>query len=187
MGSWPLFSLVTRLRSSGSYWRASWLLPARLLFPILAALGGVLFPVLFYSILNARGPGAPGWGIPMATDIAFAIGVLALLGDRVPPGLKVFLTALAIVDDIAAVIAIALFYTSGLGWGALGVAGVCLLVLCAANRLEECATLFSLRTHRRRVMDGRTGIGDTLHYRRRVACVHDSEPDGAEPKGIFAG
>ncbi len=109
--------------------------PRQAALPILAALGGVVVPAVLYSTLNAGGPGAPGWGIPMATDIAFAIGVLALLGARVPLGLKVFLTALAIVDDIGAVLVIALFYTSRLGWTALGVAGVCLLVLFAANRL----------------------------------------------------
>jgi len=103
--------------------------------PILAALGGVVVPALLYAFLNANGSGAQGWGIPMATDIAFAIGVMALLGDRVPLGRKVFLTALAIVDDVAAVLVIAVFYTANLAWGALGVAAFCLLLALAANRL----------------------------------------------------
>ena len=103
--------------------------------PILAALGGVVVPALLYTLLNANGPGARGWGIPMATDIAFAIGVMALLGDRVPLGIKVFLTALAIVDDIAAVLVIAVFYTADLAWGALGIAAFCLLLALTANRL----------------------------------------------------
>lgn len=103
--------------------------------PILAALGGVVVPAILYSTLNAGGPGSRGWGIPMATDIAFAIGVMALLGRRIPLGLKVFLTALAIVDDIAAVLVIAVFYTSDLSWGALAAAAFCLLVALAANRL----------------------------------------------------
>src|ERR1700691_6137801 len=77
--------------------------------PIVAAIGGVAVPALIYSALNFSGQGAPGWGIPMATDIAFVMGVMALLGRRVPMNLKVFMMALAIVDDIAAVAVIALF------------------------------------------------------------------------------
>lgn len=103
--------------------------------PIAAALGGVVVPALLYSVLNAGGPGAPGWGIPMATDIAFALGVMTMLGRRVPAGLKVFVTALAIVDDIAAVLVIAVFYTAQIAWDALGGAAVCLVILFVLGRL----------------------------------------------------
>jgi NhaA family Na+:H+ antiporter len=108
--------------------------------PLAGALGGMLAPAALYAVLNAGGPGAPGWGIPMATDIAFAIAVLALVGERVPVGLKVFLVALAIADDIGAILVIALFYSHGIDAGALGAAAALLLLAVIANRAGVRAT-----------------------------------------------
>ena len=106
----------------------------RAAFPIAAAVGGMVAPALLYAALNAGGEGAAGWGVPMATDIAFALGVLALLGPRIPLALKVFLAALAIVDDIGAVLVIAFFYTAEVDTGALAAAAGCLVLLVALNR-----------------------------------------------------
>lgn len=102
--------------------------------PMLAALGGMVVPAILYGAVARGGPGANGWGIPMATDIAFALGVLALLGDRVPTGLKVFLASLAIVDDIGAVLVIAIFYSGGVAWDAVLASGLILLLSAVANR-----------------------------------------------------
>jgi Na+:H+ antiporter, NhaA family len=109
--------------------------PRQAALPIAGAIGGVLAPALIFAGFNSGGPGAPGWGVPMATDIAFVIGVMGLLGRRVPLSLKVFLTALAIVDDIIAVLVIALFYTSDISAVALGAAAVCFVMLLGANWL----------------------------------------------------
>lgn len=102
--------------------------------PVAAAVGGMVVPAIVYFAFNAGTDGAKGWGIPMATDIAFALGVIALLGARAPGGLKVFVAALAIVDDIGAVAVIALFYTATLSPGAIGVAVGIVLVLLLCNR-----------------------------------------------------
>ncbi|HMD32304.1 MAG TPA: Na+/H+ antiporter NhaA, partial [Candidatus Acidoferrales bacterium] len=102
-------------------------------FPFLAAVGGSLAPAVIY-VLITKGTGAQrGWGIPMATDIAFALGALALLGSRVPPALKVFVAALAIVDDILCVLVISIFYTSDISMFSLGIAAAGLGVSCLAN------------------------------------------------------
>lgn len=102
--------------------------------PIAAAVGGMVVPAVIYTIFNAGGPGAAGWGIPMATDIAFALGVLALMGPRIPLGLKVFLAALAIADDLGAVLVIAIFYTPGVAVGALVAAAVTFALMIVMNR-----------------------------------------------------
>jgi NhaA family Na+:H+ antiporter len=102
--------------------------------PVIAALGGMLVPAAIYSLLNAGTAGARGWGIPMATDIAFALGALAMLGKRVAPSLRVFLAAVAIADDLGAVVVIAAFYTDDLAWMPLYVAAALVLVLVIVNR-----------------------------------------------------
>lgn len=104
------------------------------LLPILAAIGGMLFPALIYLGINSGTEGASGWGIPMATDIAFAISALVLLGKRVPPALVTFLVALAIVDDLGAVLVIALFYTEQINILPLTLAGGAFLIMVAFNR-----------------------------------------------------
>ena len=103
--------------------------------PAVAALGGMVVPALIYIAFNADNPVAlRGWAIPSATDIAFAVGVLALLGPRIPPALKVFLLALAILDDLGAILIIAVFYTADLHWVSLLLAGLGAAVLLALNR-----------------------------------------------------
>ncbi|HEY0931442.1 MAG TPA: Na+/H+ antiporter NhaA [Gemmatimonas sp.] len=102
--------------------------------PIVGAIGGMVVPAAIYTAIAAGTPAARGWGIPMATDIAFALGVMALLGDRVPAGLRIFLAALAIADDIGAVLVIGLFYTSDIVVGALAAVVVIVALLFACNR-----------------------------------------------------
>src|SRR6185295_11616190 len=103
------------------------------ILPALAAMGGVLAPTAIYLALNP-GPTAPGWSVPTATDIAFALGVLALLGDRVPTGLRVFVAALAVVDDILSVLTLAIFYPQDFQPGALLLTALGLAALVALNR-----------------------------------------------------
>ncbi|QBQ09434.1 MULTISPECIES: Na+/H+ antiporter NhaA [unclassified Pseudomonas] len=110
--------------------------PSQVVLPGAAAIGGMVVPALIYWALNKDNPAAlGGWAIPMATDIAFALGVLALLGKRVPVSLKLFLMTLAIIDDLGAIIVIAIFYSTDLSGASLAGAAACLIALIAMNRL----------------------------------------------------
>jgi NhaA family Na+:H+ antiporter len=113
--------------------------PEKATLPALAAIGGLLAPAGIYALRNAGGPGASGWGVPMATDIAFALGMVAAFGDRVPVGLKVFLAALAIADDLGAVVVIAVFYTETIRPAAIAAAalGLVLLAIVAHARVRR--------------------------------------------------
>ncbi|HCA43007.1 MAG TPA: Na+/H+ antiporter NhaA [Bacteroidetes bacterium] len=108
----------------------------RAILPIFVAIGGMAVPAIIYTLKNAGTPTASGWGIPMATDIAFALGIIALAGKAVPKSLKVFLVALAVVDDLGAILVIAIFYTANLGVTNLMYAGICLVILFIINRLK---------------------------------------------------
>lgn len=104
------------------------------LLPILAALGGMIVPAFIFSCFNGQTPFHHGWGIPMATDIAFSLGILSLLGSKVPVQLKIFLTALAIIDDLGAVVTIALFYSTQLHWIYLTIGLMALAMIIVLNR-----------------------------------------------------
>jgi NhaA family Na+:H+ antiporter len=108
--------------------------PRRAALPVWAALGGMIVPALIYAAFNAGGEGSEGWGIPMATDIAMAVGVLSLMGSRASSSLKLFLLALAIVDDIGAIVVIAVFYTDDIGGEALLAAAGLVVVMAVMRR-----------------------------------------------------
>jgi NhaA family Na+:H+ antiporter len=103
--------------------------------PVIAAVGGMVVPALIYLAFNAGGAGERGWGVPMATDIAFALGVVALLGSRVPPAVRLLLLTMAVVDDLGSLIVIALFYSHGVQWWPLLAAGGVVVALLAFRRL----------------------------------------------------
>jgi NhaA family Na+:H+ antiporter len=115
--------------------------PRAAALPVICAAGGMVVPAGLYLALTAGTSAVPGWGVPMATDIAFSLGVLALLGNRVPPALKVFLLTLAIADDIGAILVIAFFYSGGLVWSWLAAGAVATLAIISLNRSNVRSTL----------------------------------------------
>ena len=116
--------------------------PRKAVLPVAAAIGGMIFPAAIYLIFNFDSDARSGWGIPMATDIAFALGVLHLLGNKIPTSVKVFLTVLAIADDLGAVLVIAFFYTSEISMFNLGIGFLFLAVLLLANRIGVRSATF---------------------------------------------
>jgi NhaA family Na+:H+ antiporter len=112
--------------------------------PMVAAFGGMLIPALIYFAINKNSPSENGWGIPMATDIAFALGILSLAGKHIPVSVKIFLSALAVADDLGAVLVIAFFYTANIAFMPLMIAGGFLLLLGIGNLLGVRSTLFYL-------------------------------------------
>lgn len=107
------------------------------MMPVIAAFGGVIAPALIFTLINHGTAASSGWGIPTATDIAFAVGILSILGDKVPISLKVFLTALAIADDLIAILVVAFFYGGTINLGLLGIAFVLILLILLMNYLGE--------------------------------------------------
>jgi len=112
--------------------------------PVMAAIGGMIVPAFIYFIFNKNEPTASGWGIPMATDIAFALAILALLGKNVPASLKIFLAALAIVDDLGAILVIAIFYTDQIHWQEMLIAGGIFALLLGLNYFKVKSLWFYL-------------------------------------------
>lgn len=134
-GLMAVFFLVVGLEIKRELLEGELSTPAQAALPAIAALGGMVVPAGIFLALNWHDPvAARGWAVPAATDIAFAIGVLTLAGDRVPSSLKVFLLALAIIDDVGAIVIIAIFYSGDLSWPALIAGGIAVLALLALNR-----------------------------------------------------
>jgi NhaA family Na+:H+ antiporter len=140
-GLMSLFFLVVGLEIKREFVTGELRDVRRAAVPVIAAIGGMIVPALLYVAVNVGGNGTRGWAIPMATDIAFALGVLTLAARRTPAGVKPFLLTLAIVDDIGAIVVIAVFYSSGVSLFALGVAAVLVTVIIALQRLDVRATL----------------------------------------------
>lgn len=118
--------------------------PKKAMLPVIAALGGMLMPALIYTLVNGGSAAASGWGIPTATDIAFAVGIMSITGNRVPISLKIFLTALAIADDLGAILIVALFYGGKINFVLLAIAALVILLVWYINRSGEKRMAFYL-------------------------------------------
>ena len=118
--------------------------PKKAMLPVVAAAGGMLFPALIYATINHGTEASTGWGIPTATDIAFAIGIMSILGNKVPVSLKIFLTALAIADDLGAIIVVALFYGGSINFLLLGIALVLVIIIYLMNQQGEKRPMYYL-------------------------------------------
>ena len=139
-GLMAIFFLVVGLEVKREFLQGELRERRKAVLPVVAAIGGMALPALLYVVVNAGGPGAPGWGIPMATDIAFALGVLAVVAPKVPSGVRVFLLALAIVDDIGAIVVIAIFYSSSIDLVYLGTAVAIVLLIVGLRRVGVAGT-----------------------------------------------
>lgn len=143
-GLMAVFFLLVGLEIKREFLNGELSSPKRAAMPVFAAIGGMIAPALIYLAFNVNSETKSGWGIPMATDIAFALAIISLLGKRVPSSLKIFLAALAIVDDLGAILVIALFYTSELHLDQLLYAGGVLLILLVLNRVGVRKLVFYL-------------------------------------------
>lgn len=134
-GLMAIFFFVIGLELKREFMDGGLSTPQKAALPMVAALGGMILPALIYVLINRGTESAHGWGIPMATDIAFALALISMSGKHIPPSVKVFLSALAVADDLGAILVIAFFYGTGLHLVPLGIAVVLLLVLTAGNKL----------------------------------------------------
>ena len=151
--------------------------------PVVAAVGGMAMPAMVYFLFNWSGDGAAGWGVPMATDIAFALGVLALLGKRMPAELRVFLLGLAVVDDLGVIAVIATFYTETIHWTELALGAAMFVAIAGLIRLGV-RSLGLYLNHERRDVAVLPGVRNSCHAGGGPAGCDRAVPAGPPPEGL---